>query len=479
MSLATASQELALLLEEATRRKRRRWLDTLYPSKGPLRRERYPKHIAFFRAGADYRIRLFMAAHRIGKTIGTGCAEISWHMTGQYPPWWKGRRFSRPTRWWAAGQTAKTARDVLQAALLGEMTEPGTGTIPGDTLLEMRPKAGLADAIEIIRVRHRSGGISSCMLKSYDQGMISFTGTSVDGILLDEEPPLPILAQSLLRTMTTHGLLMLTWTPLYGLSETILHFLPDGVVPPDGPLDASTYLVNASWDDAPHLSQATKEAFLAALPPYLRDAASRGLPILAEGAIYPVPENDWLIDPFEIPAHWRRVYALDVGWNRTAALWGAYDSETDIWYWYREHYRGEAEPSVHAAAIRASGAWIPGVIDPAARGRSQVDGAALYDLYRDLGLDLEPYDNTVEAGIYAVWERKSTGRIKVFRSLENYRKEARLYRRDAQGRIVKKDDHLMDCERGLIMSGLSVAKATPVVRPPREPHTMPRGSWMG
>ena len=44
------------------------------------------------------------------------------------------------------------------------------------------------------------------------------------------------------------------------------------------------------------------------------------------------------------------------------------------------------------------------MIDPAARGRSQVDGTRLIEQYSALGLALEPPKNAVEADIYAVWE---------------------------------------------------------------------------
>ena len=135
------------------------------------------------------------------------------------------------------------------------------------------------------------------------------------------------------------------------------------------------------------------------------------------------PEEDYLVDALDLPKHWRRAYALDVGWNRTAAIWGAYDVEQDRWTLYHEHYGSHAEPSVHATAIKAPGLWIRGVIDPAARGRSQRDGHQLMQDYRDLGLDLEPAVNTVEAGLYQVWERLSTGRLKVCRTLSNWRME--------------------------------------------------------
>jgi hypothetical protein len=87
------------------------------------------------------------------------------------------------------------------------------------------------------------------------------------------------------------------------------------------------------------------------------------------------------------------MYALDVGWNRTAVIWAALDPVTDTIYLYDEHYRGQEMPSVHGYAIQSRGAWIHGVIDPASRGRSQVDGVKLMRSYKDLGLLLFPAKN--------------------------------------------------------------------------------------
>ena len=116
---------------------------------------------------------------------------------------------------------------------------------------------------------------------------------------------------------------------------------------------------------------------------------------------------------------------------------------------------------MHADSIRARGDWIPGVIDPASRGRNQADGRQLLQSYIDLGLDLETAFNGVESGIYEVWQRLSTGRLKVFKSMSNWLFEFRLYRRDEKGHIVKSHDHLMDATRYLVMSGLDRAKVKP------------------
>lgn len=242
-------------------------------------------------------------------------------------------------------------------------------------------------------------------------------------------------------------------------------------------------IVTAIWDDVPHLDPAAKAELLASIPPHQRAARARGVPTLGTGAIYPVPEEDISVAPFAIPEHWPRSYGLDVGWNRTAAVWAATDRDAQVTYLYAEHYRGQAEPSVHADAIRARGAWIPGAIDPAARGRGQTDGRALLDAYRDLGLDLTPADNAVESGLHKIWQMLSGGRLKVFSTLAQWFAEYRLYRRDDHGRIVKDRDHLMDATRYLAMTGLDRARATPAETPAR-PARPSRGrnggeDWLG
>lgn len=227
-------------------------------------------------------------------------------------------------------------------------------------------------------------------------------------------------------------------------------------------VDEGKYLVQAGHDDVPHLDAVSKALIAKSTLPHMRDARTKGIPSLGAGAIYPIPESEIKVAPMVIPVFWPKVYALDVGWNRTACLWGAWDRSTDCVYLYAEYYRAKAEPSIHARAIQARGEWVPGVIDPAARGRSQRDGEQLIVNYRDLGLKLDIAVNSVESGLDAVWERMSTGRLKVFSTLQNWWAEYRLYRRDKDGKIVKEFDHLMDDTRYLIVSGLSRAIVEPV-----------------
>jgi len=224
----------------------------------------------------------------------------------------------------------------------------------------------------------------------------------------------------------------------------------------------SRYVAQQSWDEAPHLSESQTAELWASIPAYQRDARSRGFPSLGSGAIFPILESDITCEPFPIPNYYARCYGFDVGWNWSVAIFAAIDRENDKVFLYDEYVRSQAEPAIHAAAIRARGDWIPGVIDPAAKGRSQNDGTKLLEAYSDLGLLLAPADNSVEAGIMTVWERMSDGRLKIFSTLHHLLSEIRIYRRDERGKVVKRNDHGVDAMRYLIMSGLQHATTKPV-----------------
>lgn len=222
-------------------------LTRLYPDQGPLRRELYSKHLEFFRTGLTHRERLFLAANQIGKTLGVGGFETTLHLTGRYPSWWEGARFHEPIQAWAAGDTSKTVRDIIQLTLLGPYGRFGTGLIPQETLNRWTPKQGISDAVEGIFVKHISGGESEIMLKSYDQKREAFQGTKKHIIWLDEEPPSDIYGECLTRTINIQGaMLILTFTPLQGLTELVKEFMPELA------MDESEETPMGPYDDVVH-----------------------------------------------------------------------------------------------------------------------------------------------------------------------------------------------------------------------------------
>lgn len=434
----------------------------------PFGIEACPKHAVFFHAGLKYKERTFMAGNRCGKSIA-GAFEASCHATGVYPSWWNGRTFDKPTNGWAVGSTARATRDTAQKELLGPIGAFGTGMIPKEKLGKAWSLAGVPQGIDVIQVKHISGGWSTIGFKNYEQPLAAFYGVALDWAWLDEECPQEHYNEILLRTMTTNGVVFNTFTPLKGLTPMVVRFaekadylagaqkligiadeqLEQGEDARLFGIQTTKAIIQAGWDDAPWLTEESKVQMEADTEPHLRAARRSGRPSMGSGNVYPIALEDLLVKPFVIPTYYRRLFALDVGWNRTAALWCAIDPQSDVMYLYDEYYKGEQQPPIHAAAIRARGDWIPGVIDPASQGRSQRDGIQMMQDYKNLGLKLKPAINHVDAGLSELWQRMNTGNLKVFNTLSNFAKEFVLYRRNLKGNIVKENDHLMDCMRYL------------------------------
>lgn len=448
---------------------------TYFPDDGQHRRALYPKHMEFFAAGAEFSERLFMAANRVGKT-DAGSFEATCHLTGIYPDWWEGRRFYEPIEMWACGTTSETTRDIVQAKLLGPHDKPGEGMIPSHLILDStRRPHGLPGSIESAYIRHASGGKSLLGLKTYEQGRKSFEGTGKHVIWDDEEPPLDVYTEQLYRTLTTHGIVLVTFTPLQGMSDVVKSYLE----PETEEAKEIKMYVQAGWDDVPHLDERMKRQILATTPPYQVAARTKGEPSLGSGAIYPIPEADIKVPARSFPNTWPRSYGMDVGWNRTAVGFFTQDISTGVYYLYDEHYMSQGEPPSHAIGIRARGEWLTGVIDPAAHGRSQKDGSRLIDQYVALGLHLEPAVNAVETGLLEVWTLLVSGQLKICENCENWFREFRKYHRDEKGNIVKVSDHHMDQTRYWAMSGRDKMTIRPKTKTDREPEQRSHGkTWM-
>ena len=426
----------------------------------------YPKQRAFHAMGKVKRERLFLAANRVGKTKSLSC-EVACHMTGWYPPDWDGIRFDYPVRCGIGSKTAELTRDGAQRMLLGEFGKFGTGSIPkGNLLPDWKLSRGVPEAIDIFRVRHKSGGTSIAVLKSYKDGREAWQADEWDFAWLDEEPPEDIYSEALARTANTKsgnpGPMMLSLTPLLGMSNVVTRFYPDKGHPDRG-------LVMMSLDEAEHFDADARRKTIEGYLPHEREARTKGIPMLGSGRIFPIADELISIAPIvQIPPLWRRLVGIDFGWDHPSAIvWGAYDDDADILYIYDCH-RGRQQPVIElAAAIRARGDWIP-VAWPHDGLNETLAGPQLAQQYRDQGINMLPehaqYDivpgdskenpklarNSVEAGLFDMLTRMQTGRLKVYSHLSDWFEEFHTYHRQ-DGKIVKKGDDLMAASRYLVM----------------------------
>jgi phage terminase large subunit-like protein len=416
----------------------------------------YPKQRDFHEAGARCRERLLMAANQVGKTWAGG-SEAAMHATGRYPDWWRGKRFDKPTVAWVAGVTGESTRDNPQRILLGREGKHGTGTIPKDAIADVIPARSSAPGLaDTMMVKHVSGGVSQIGLKSYEKGREKWQGETLDWVWFDEEPPSDIYTEGMTRTNVGEGPVFITFTPLLGMSEVVRRYLNEP--------SPQRHVTNMTIEDAEHFSPEERARIIASYLPHERDARIKGIPQLGSGRIFPVSEELIACDRRDIPKYWPRLGAMDFGWDHPfAAVELAWDRDHDTVYVTRAYRIREATPVIHAAALKPWGkllwAW------PRDGGRETLEGAgiALAEQYRKLELDMlymhaqfEPEPGktaggiSVEAGLMEMLTRMETGRFKVFRDLEDWFQEFRLYHRK-DGKVVKEGDDLMSATRYGVM----------------------------
>lgn len=419
----------------------------------------YPKQRQFFDAGLTARERLLRAGNQNGKTYAVG-AETTYHLTGEYPDWWTGRRFVRPVVCWASGETGEMVRDNAQRVLLGQVGERGTGLIPERCLrgTDVGMASGITDLYDYIKVRHVSGGQSLLRFKFYAQGRKRWQGPPIDVVWFDEEPPEEIYDEGLARTISTGGMVMLSFTPLLGMSNVVMRYLGEAHT-------ADRSDTNMTIDDALHIPVAERQKIIDSFPEWEREARARGTPSLGSGRIFPVAEDSISVEPFAIPNLWPVIGGIDFGWDHpTAAVKLAWDRDTDCIYVTACYRQRQTTSVLHAAALKPWGEFLPWAWPHDGLQHDKDAGLQLAEQYRTHGLNLLPmhaqFDRlpadtkvsrtSVEAGLMDMLIRMQTGRFKVFSCLRDWWEEFRLYHRK-DGKVVKLLDDLMSATRYAIM----------------------------
>jgi len=292
--------------------------------------------------------------------------------------------------------------------------------------------------VDMFKVRHASGGVSKCVLKTYEQGWRKWQGTEPHGVWLDEEPDdHKIYSEALTRLLTSHGVMLVTFTPLLGQTDLVKSFLEaehDGV-----------HVITATWADAPHLIKAERDRLAKSFRPHERDARMLGVPMMGEGAVFTTSEDDIVVDPFEIPYYFARINGIDFGLDHPfACVKIAIDRDNDIIYVYDDYRKkGEINLAFHAEKIKNPHPWIrcawphdgakrsPGAGDKESRSLANKLGP------KGLGVNMlsksARYKND-RGGGQPVWpiveeiaERERSGRFKIFSTCNNYLEERRNY----------------------------------------------------
>ena len=277
-------------------------------------------------------------------------------------------------------------------------------------------------------------------------------GDVVDWYHIDEEPKdKNIQPQVITRTANGDsgrgGRGILTFTPENGRTELVVKFM-------DNP-SPQQYMQRATWDDAYHMAEDTKESLLAEYPEWQRDMRSKGLPLLGAGLIFDIGNKEIECDQFECPGHWFVINGMDFGWDHPQAhvqLW--WDKDEDCFYLAHAWKKAKVIPEVAWASVKSWAADVPTSWPHDGLQTEKGSARQQKSYYEDSGWDmLEVHSQWVdggigvEAGLVEMYRLMEIGKFKVFKHLIPWFDEKMSYHRDENGKIVKINDDLLSATR--------------------------------
>lgn len=368
--------------------------------------------------------------------------------------------------------SAETTRDNPQRILMGPPGSWGTGTVPDFHILDAKRSRTTSDAVDILQVRHASGGVSTVTFKAYEQRREKWQGESLHFVWFDEEPPHEIYSEGLTRTNATGGFTFITATPLLGMTQVVGLFYPEATHETRALVQMT--LEDCRYEDGEgHYTDAQIEEIIGSYQEHEREARVKGIPMLGSGRVFPVAEKAISVDSFVTPEFWPKIAGIDFGWDHpTGAVLCSHDRENDVIYVVNAYKRAQLSPAQHAMTLRRWGSWIPWAWPQDGR-QTESNGQHRAQLYREEGMRMIRDHATFEAGGYQVTDgtdemlmRMQTGRLKVFSHLEEWFAEFRTYHRK-NGKIVKTNDDLLDATRYAMMMRRFARVETPTSSLPK------------
>jgi len=418
----------------------------------------------FFRTGGAER-RGILAANRVGKTTST-CYETAMHLTGQYPEWWDGHRFSGPITCMVAGEGWSQVALVLQNELLGTqdvklLEHIGTGAIPRDCIVVDTMRNDGANCIGV-EIRHRSGTNSYLLFANYTQEVRQLQGFKLNLAVFDEQPPDDFFSEIVTRTATTQGKVLCSFTPLKGLNGLVSKFWNR---------EEGYEYIRVSWDDVPEydpwgqafLLMETRRQLERDYLPHEREARIAGKPVMGKGAVFQIANwptyNTGDIDFFRMP-HILRVIALDLGLVNDKTVislmyWEPYEKVAYLHKQIVVQGIEEAVPSQYINhLLRPEVFGTPIVLPPDAStpGRYTMSANSIRELFESYELNvyhkpiMNPPDsegritNHKSYGINQMRQMLEVGSLMVNANCTQFLSEAQNYYVDQQGRFSDPDD---------------------------------------
>jgi len=422
----------------------------------------YPTQLEFFAAGGGgAHQRMLYGGNQVGKTL-CAAAEVTWHLTGKYPSWWSGKKFTKPIRCWIVGESVILVRDVMQRKLCGE--ELGTGVIPLESF-GRKPimVAGGMQAIDTVFVHHETDGkvdgTSSATFKSFEQRRERLQSESVDLVSIDERPDEAVYSELFARTTATDGHLIVSYTPVgEGAAAGLTYrFLSEPSA------DRSVHRITGA--EAKHISEGRREEMSAGYSDAERETRLEGTPQLGSGPVFPLELLPGMIksfDPNALPTWARRIVGIDFGFSHPfAAVYLAWAHDTQQ-IWVIDSFRMERSSALyHVQRIHSmtGGLRVPIAWPHDGASHDKGSGLPLSSQYKNFGANMLGTHATnhgtthfnVEPALEEMREMMFAGKLIIAGHNHELLDELRNYHRSEDFKIVKQRDDLVSALRYAIM----------------------------
>lgn len=378
-----------------------------------------------------------------------------------YPDWWDGLRFDKPINALALGESWSQLMNpkALHELIFGPLHDVGSGWLPKDRILKTTG-SGQLGAYASVEIEHVSGGISTLKLGTYNAGFAVLMGSALDFVLIDECPrDRSILPQCIKRTWTTNGSVLCSFTPEFGLNETVEVFWDNKGIYHKG-------LIHATLFDSTLYTDSEKQRMVESIPPWQREFSIYGRPSAGQAAVFSgIMKTDITMPIPDIQRNWKRLCAIDFGYkDPTVVLFGAKDPNTGAYYIYDEIVRTNTDiPEIAPAIVSRQKKYIP-MVFPADGYAERGLGTTMIKLYQDCGVlttdkiaanwlfDKEGKDRSISTGIIHLRSLMRDGKLFISPTCQLLLKEFDLYAYGDDGKFIDANNHAIDALRYLIMS---------------------------
>jgi phage terminase large subunit-like protein len=343
----------------------------------------HPKQQIFHTSECE--MKLFIGGNRSGKTVAN-VVECIWRLTKKHPFRKELNEILEPIR---ARFVTVNFNEGLYKIVLPLFKQ----WLPAGELIERNWDKSYNKQLRTLTLAN--GSFIEFM--SYDQDLDAFAGTSRHFVSFDEEPPMSIFNECMMRIIDTDGDWWISMTPVEGLTWVYQELYQP--VMEEGKIDPDLLILEVSIHDNPHITEKGKSKILGRFSAEERGAREEGKFMSYGGRVFKDFDKNLHVLPlsqFNLTVHHKIYTSVDTGWRHPAAwLWHAV-SPMGFITTFHEIVRSETTVEQFAAEIKRYESSMKKVFpwfdvyvrtgDPALKQTREITGTSVLQEYANHGI---------------------------------------------------------------------------------------------